>query len=120
MKTPRPTATPITLEDLQAIVDRWITTTGGGYFSELTNAVILAEETGEAARILARLYGDQRAKPSDNCTLEALADELADIIWVVAALANQTGISLADALSANILKKTTRDSTRFSSSPDPD
>ena len=53
MKTPRPTATPITLEDLQAIVDRWITTTGGGYFSELTNAVILAEETGEAARILA-------------------------------------------------------------------
>lgn len=108
----------ITLEELQATVDRWITTTGNGYFSELTNAVILAEETGEVSHILARRYGDQRPKAGDDCSTEALADELADIIWVVAALANQTGISLTDALRANILKKTTRDSDRFSSPRD--
>ncbi len=112
MKAETPSS-PLTLSGLQATVHEWITTTGGGYFSELTNAVILAEETGEAAHIIARLYGDQRPKPSDDCSLPALADELADIIWVVAALANQTGISLTDALSANIRKKTIRDTDRF-------
>lgn len=105
--------TPLTIEELQAMVDRWITTTGGGYFSELTNAVILAEETGEVARIMARLYGDQRAKQSDTVSLPALADELADVIWVVAAIANQTGISLTEALEANLSKKNLRDSQRF-------
>ena len=110
---PLDSSTPITLDGLQSTVDRWITTTGGGYFSELTNAVILAEETGEVAHILARRYGDQRPKAGDDCSAEALADELADIIWVVAALANQTGISLTDAMRANLLKKTSRDSARF-------
>lgn len=104
---------PLSLEELQAIVDRWITTTGGGYFSELTNAVILAEETGEVARIMARRYGDQRAKSSDSVSLPALADELADVVWVVAAIANQTGISLTDALEANLRKKNLRDAGRF-------
>ena len=107
-------STPLSIEELQATVDRWITTTGGGYFSELTNAVILAEETGEVARLMARLYGDQRAKPSDSVSLRALADELADVVWVVAAIANQTGISLSDALEANLNKKNLRDATRFS------
>ena len=111
-----PSDTPISLDDLQATVDRWISTTGAGYFSELTNAVILAEETGEVARIMARLYGDQRPKASDRISVDALADELADVIWVAAAIANQTGISLTDALRANILKKTTRDANRFTDS----
>lgn len=105
---------PITIAELQATVDHWITTVGAGYFSQLTNAVILAEETGEAAAIIARLYGEQRAKPSDRISTSALADELADILWVVAALANQCDISLTDAIHNNLLKKTIRDSTRFS------
>lgn len=104
---------PLSIAELQTIVDRWISTTGGGYFSELTNAVILAEETGEVARIMARLYGDQQAKPSDPVSLPALADELADVVWVVAAIANQTGISLTDALEANLSKKNLRDAGRF-------
>lgn len=100
----------ITIAELQALVDKWITTTGRGYFSPLTNMAMLAEETGEVARAMARTYGDQVAKPSDNIDL---ADELADVIWVVAAIANQTGVDLTEALAANLRKKTSRDNNRF-------
>lgn len=100
----------MTIRELQETVDEWITGTGGGYFSPLTNTAILAEETGEVARIMARKYGDQVAKPGDKCNL---ADELADVLWVVTALANQSGIDLTDALRANIEKKSTRDANRF-------
>lgn len=105
------TSTPSpTLADVQRMVDRWITSTGRGYFSPLTNAVILAEETGEVARVMARRYGDQVAKPGDK---SSLADELADLLWVLTAIANQTGIDLTEAFAANLAKKESRDSTRF-------
>lgn len=107
--TPSPT-----LADVQHTVDSWIRTTGHGYFSELTNAVILAEETGEVARVMARLYGDQVAKPGDRL---ALTDELADLLWVLAAIANQTGVDLSQAFAANLHKKNSRDATRFAESP---
>ncbi|MCM1163292.1 MAG: nucleotide pyrophosphohydrolase [Muribaculaceae bacterium] len=103
----------MTIRELQHIVDTWISGTGGGYFSELTNAAILAEETGEVARVMARLFGDQRPKPGDKCTLPQLADELADTLWVVTAIANQTGIDLTEALQRNLDKKNRRDSDRF-------
>ena len=98
------------ISELQNTVDQWITGTGGGYFSPLTNTAVLAEETGEVARIMARQYGDQVAKPGDKSDL---ADELADVMWVVAAIANQTGIDLTAALNRNIEKKNRRDSHRF-------
>lgn len=106
------TSTPpqITLDELQLTVDNWIVNVGHGYFSPLTNMTILAEETGEVAKIMARLYGDQKAKDGEKLNL---ADELADVIWVAAAIANQTGINLTEALHANIRKKTERDSDRF-------
>lgn len=104
---------PSCISDLQHEVDRWITTLGGGYFSPLTNAVILAEETGEVARIMARRYGDQKAKPTDNASLADLSDELADLLWVLTAIANQTGIDLAEAVRKNFEKKYTRDLLRF-------
>ena len=100
----------ITIGELQQVVDRWITTTGGGYFSPLTNTAVLAEETGEVARVMARRYGDQVAKPGDKSDL---ADELADVLWVVAALANQTGVDLTEAIARNIDKKNSRDAGRF-------
>lgn len=100
----------MTLKGLQQTVDSWINTVGGGYFSPLTNMAVLAEETGEVARAMSRIYGDQVAKPGDSLNL---ADELADILWVVAAIANQTGIDLEDAMSGNIRKKQMRDSIRF-------
>lgn len=100
----------ITLREAQELVDRWITTIGHGYFSPLTNMAVLTEETGEVARVMARTYGDQRAKAGDNCRL---ADELADVLWVVMAIANQTGVDLTAALRANIEKKTQRDLHRF-------
>lgn len=103
----------MTIEELQHTVDAWISGTGGGYFSELTNAAVLAEETGEVARVMARLYGDQRPKPGDKATKEALADELADLLWVATAIANQTGIDLTEAIRHNIAKKNSRDSERF-------
>lgn len=101
------------LTPLQRVVDQWISATKAGYFSPLTNMAVLAEECGEVAAIMARLYGDQRPKAHDRASLEALADELVDVVWVVAALANQTGIDLTEALSRNIAKKTRRDSSRF-------
>lgn len=100
----------ITISHAQHIVDQWITTIGHGYFSPLTNMAILAEEVGEVAKIMARRYGDQVSKAGDNADL---ADELADVLWVTLAIANQTGIDLTDALRANIDKKTCRDSHRF-------
>lgn len=93
----------ISLRSLQTIVDEWITTTGVRYFSPLTNMAILAEETGEVARIMARRFGDQSFKPGENA--DALADELADVLWVLTAIANQTGIDLTEAFRRNIEKK---------------
>ena len=104
----------LTLAEVQRTVDRWITTVGVRYFSPLTNTAILAEETGEVARVMARLYGDQSAKPGDSCEL---ADELADVLWVVAALANQTGVDLTEAFERNLRKKTLRDSERHRRNP---
>lgn len=100
----------ITIAQAQKLIDTWITTVGVRYFSPLTNMAILTEEVGEVARIMARTYGDQVAKPGDN---KSLADELADVMWVTMAIANQTGVDLTDALRKNIEKKTTRDSDRF-------
>lgn len=100
----------ISLREAQNAVDQWIRSTGAGYFSPLTNMAVLAEETGEVARVMARLYGDQRAKAGDSLSL---ADELADVMWVVMALANQTGVDLTEALRANLRKKSVRDRNRF-------
>ena len=105
----------MTIEQLQQRVDEWITTVGGRYFSPLTNMAILTEEVGEVARIMARRYGDQSEKPSDRD--RDLGDELADVIWVVACLANQTGIDLTAAIERNFAKKTTRDATRHQNNP---
>ncbi len=100
----------MTIEEAQASVDEWIKTIGVKYFSELTNTAILMEEVGELARIMARKYGDQSFKQSDLD--KDLADEMADVLWVLICLANQTGVNLTEALEKNILKKTLRDSER--------
>ncbi len=100
----------MTLRTAQDTVDEWIKTVGVRYFSELTNMVILTEEVGELARIMARRYGDQSEKESDK-NLD-LADEMADVLWVLICLANQTGVDLTDAFTKNLAKKTTRDATR--------
>lgn len=100
----------MTIQEAQQRVDQWINTTGVRYFSELTNMAILTEEVGEVARIISRQYGDQSFKPSDRD--KNLADELADVLWVVMCLANQTGVDLTAALEQNFEKKTTRDATR--------
>lgn len=104
----------VTLNEAQAMVDRWITTIGKRYFSPLTNMAVLAEETGEVARIMARRYGDQSFKPGEEGDL---ADELADLLWVVMAIANQTGVNLTEAFFRNIDKKTRRDATRHINNP---
>ena len=104
----------ITLRDAQKMVDDWITTIGVRYFSPLTNMAILAEETGEVARIMARLHGDQSFKEGETPNL---ADELADLLWVTMAVANQEGIDLTDALQRNIDKKTSRDKNRHLNNP---
>lgn len=100
----------MTLYEAQKRVDEWIRTYGVQYFSELTNMAILTEEVGEVARIISRKFGDQSFKPSDK--EKNLADELADVLWVVICLANQTGIDLTEALEANFRKKTERDRER--------
>lgn len=104
-----------TLATVQSTVDEWITTIGVRYFSELTNMAILTEEVGELARIMARRYGDQSEKPSD-AKLD-LGDEMADVLWVLAALANQTGVDLSAAFQRNLEKKTTRDADRHRNNP---
>ena len=100
----------MTLADAQQIVDNWIKTTGIRYYSELTNMAILTEEVGEVARIIARKYGEQSFKASDKEV--NLADEMADVLFVLIALANQTGIDLTEALKKNLDKKTIRDADR--------
>ncbi len=100
----------MTLTETQRLVDLWIKEYGVKYFSELTNMAILTEEVGEVARIIARKYGDQSFKEGENPS--ELADELADVLFVLICLANQTGVDLSDALTKNIEKKTSRDSRR--------
>ena len=100
----------MTIAAAQARVDHWIKTTGVRYFSELTNMAILTEEVGELARIMARTYGDQSFKSSDQH--RELPDELADVLWVLLCIANQTGINLTEALEKNFEKKDQRDATR--------
>ena len=100
----------MTIDEAQKEVDTWIKTYGVRYFSELTNMTILTEEVGELARIMARTYGDQSFKKSDLG--KDLGDEMADVLWVLICLANQTGINLDDALMKNLEKKSIRDKDR--------
>jgi NTP pyrophosphatase (non-canonical NTP hydrolase) len=101
---------PITIREAQELVDTWIRTKGVRYFSELTNMAILTEEVGEVARLMSRIYGDQSFKESDKG--KELADELADVFWVLLCIANQTGVDLQSALSRNFEKKDIRDARR--------
>lgn len=100
----------MTIHDAQQQVDQWIKTVGVRYFSELTNMTILTEEVGELARIMARKYGDQSFKESDKD--RNMDDEMADVLWVLICLANQTGVDLTDALQKNFEKKNIRDAER--------
>ena len=103
----------MTIKEAQQQVDQWITTTGVRYFSELTNMAILTEEVGELARIMARKYGDQSFKESDK--KYNLPDEMADVLWVLICLANQTGVDLTEASEKNFEKKNIRDAHRHQS-----
>ena len=100
----------MTINDAQQEVDNWIKTIGVRYFSELTNMAILTEEVGELARIIARKYGDQSFKKNESQA--DLGDEMADVLWVLICLANQTGVNLTEALQKNIEKKSNRDADR--------
>lgn len=104
------TSSQITLNDAQQLVDAWINTTGVRYFNELTNLGILMEEVGEMARLMVRKYGEQSFKAGDQS--KELSDEMADVLWVLICLANQTGVNLTDAFRENMQKKSTRDATR--------
>ena len=99
----------MTLQEAQQQEDAWIKTYGVRYFSELTNLAVLTEEVGELARVMARRYGDQSFKAGEH---DNLADELADVLWVLLCLANQTGVDLTEAFAANLRKKTARDHDR--------
>lgn len=99
----------MTIKEAQELVDRWIKEYGVRYFNELTNTAILAEEVGEVARIMARKYGEQSFKEGEK---NELADELADVLWVLICIANQTGVDLTAALQKNFDKKTNRDKER--------
>ncbi len=105
----------MTIKEAQDTVDQWIKTYGVRYFSELTNLAILTEEVGELARIIARRYGDQSEKENDKN--KNIDDEMADVLWVLICLANQTGVDLTEALEKNIRKKTERDATRHLQNP---
>ena len=100
----------LNISELQNRVDEWIKKYGVRYFSELTNMAILTEEVGELARVIVRTYGDQSFKKNEQNL--NLADEMADVLWVLVCLANQTGVDLTEAFEKNMLKKTTRDATR--------
>ena len=100
----------MTLQEAQQNIDQWIKTTGVRYFSELTNMAILTEEVGEVARLMSRMYGDQSFKETDK--EKNLSDELADVLWVLICIANQTGIDLTQAMQRNFEKKNTRDGQR--------
>lgn len=104
----------MTIEEAQKTVDSWIKTYGVRYFSELTNMAILTEEVGELARIMARTYGDQSFKEGEK---HDLGDEMADILWVLLCLANQTGVDLTEAFKKNMAKKTSRDKDRHKDNP---
>lgn len=99
----------MTIQEAQEAVDKWIKDYGVRYFDEMTNMAILTEEVGEVARIMARRFGEQSAKDGERLDL---ADELADVLWVLMCIANQTGVDLTEALEKNILKKTSRDNQR--------
>lgn len=105
----------MTLSDAQKEVDSWIENVGVRYFSELTNTALLMEEVGELARIMARKYGDQSAKPTDNQS--NMADEMADVLFVLICLANQTGVDLTQAFEQNMQKKYIRDAERHKNNP---
>ncbi|MDR2138312.1 MAG: nucleotide pyrophosphohydrolase [Tannerella sp.] len=105
----------MTLREAQQKVDEWIKTVGVRYFNELTNMAILTEEVGEVARIMARTYGEQSFKESDE--VYDLADEMADVLWTLICLANQTGIDLSAAFEKNLQKKTLRDKRRHQHNP---
>ena len=105
----------LTLKQAQQLVDDWIKTHGVRYFSELTNMAILSEEVGEVARIIARRYGEQSEKESDKS--KDLGDEMADVLWVLMCLANQTGVNLTEAFQKNLQKKTERDKDRHHQNP---
>jgi NTP pyrophosphatase (non-canonical NTP hydrolase) len=105
----------ITISDAQKQVDDWIRTTGVRYFNELTNMSILMEEVGELARIMARTYGEQSFKVTDKN--RDIADEMADVLWVLVCLANQTGVNLSDAFNRNLQKKNKRDAERHLKNP---
>lgn len=104
----------MTLEEAQQEVDRWIKTYGVRYFSELTNMAVLTEEVGELARVMARKYGDQSFKAGEK---DNLGDEMADVLWVLLCLANQTGVDLTEAFRQNLEKKTNRDKDRHKNNP---
>lgn len=105
----------MTIEEAQKTVDEWIKTTGVRYFNELTNMAMLTEEVGEVARIIARRYGEQSEKESDK--EKDLGDEMADVLFVLLCLANQTGVDLTKALEKNLEKKTVRDADRHKNNP---
>ena len=102
------------IDELQRRVDEWIRKVGVRYFSELTNMAVLTEEVGELARVMARRYGDQSFKAGEK---DNLADEMADVLWVLVCLANQTGVDLTAAIEANFAKKNARDSERHKNNP---
>lgn len=104
----------MTIEEAQRTVDDWIRTYGVRYFSELTNMTVLMEEVGELARVMARKYGDQSFKLGEK---DNLADEMADVLWVLLCLANQTGTDLTEAFRRNLEKKTSRDKDRHKNNP---
>lgn len=109
----------MTIENAQETVDAWIRSVGVRYYSELTNTAILMEEVGEVARLMARLYGEQSFKSSEQAETAKndLADEMADVLFVLICLANQTGVNLTDALHQNLEKKTRRDAQRHAENP---
>jgi NTP pyrophosphatase (non-canonical NTP hydrolase) len=105
----------ITLSEAQNLIDEWIRTTGVRYFNELTNMAILTEEVGEVARLMSRIYGDQSFREVDKD--KKLSDELADVLWVILCIANQTGTDLTEALKRNFDKKNIRDASRHLENP---
>ena len=109
----------MTLQETQDTVDKWIRTIGIRYYSELTNTAILMEEVGEVARLMSRLYGEQSFKTPERAATarEDLADEMADVLFVLVCLANQTGVNLTEAVAKNLEKKTNRDAQRHANNP---
>ncbi len=109
----------MTIQHAQQTVDEWIRTIGVKYYSELTNTAILMEEVGEVARLMARLYGEQSFKTPEQAASarQDLSDEMADVLFVLICLANQTGVDLSDALQKNLEKKTNRDAARHAGNP---